>query len=146
MSPRPLGSHRWKYASVVRRSILQTHGCAAGFTRKLDASVWLDEEGDPVGVGERGSRVREVPGGGCGLQLDCGCLDHWSRDEGACTGGQGHRDDNGNARSAQPVLAWRKLRRAGSPIVGGIPTAIAAFIVGCLDTVYAILVLSDVLP
>jgi hypothetical protein len=44
------------------------------------------------------------------------------------------------------VLAWRKLRRDGSPIVAGIPTAIAAFIVGCLDTVYAILALSGVLP
>jgi hypothetical protein len=44
------------------------------------------------------------------------------------------------------VLAWRKLRRAGSPIVAGIPTAIAAFIVGCLDIAYAILSLSDVLP
>jgi hypothetical protein len=44
------------------------------------------------------------------------------------------------------ALAWRKLRRAGSPIVAGIPTAVAAFIVGCVDTGYAILVLGDVLP
>lgn len=43
-------------------------------------------------------------------------------------------------------LAWRKIRRAGTPIAEGAATAAVAFLAGTLGTIYLILVLAGVLP
>jgi hypothetical protein len=47
---------------------------------------------------------------------------------------------------ALAFLAWRRIRKAGTPIAEGAATTVVAFLAGAVNTIYLILVLAGVLP